>query len=87
MRALKIEMTRYLTALQSTEGFSGVALVARKDELIFERAAGTAESGVDPEVAHLMAAIADPWPEAHEVDTGGDAAAAVGRALDLVQRG
>ncbi len=46
---------------------------------------GGSASDADAEVAARMAADADPWPEAHVIDTGGDPAAALERALDLVR--
>jgi uncharacterized protein len=48
-------------------------------------AAGDHESDADEAVAAAMAADADPWPEADPVDTGGDLAAALAGALDLVR--
>jgi aminoglycoside phosphotransferase family enzyme/predicted kinase len=47
--------------------------------------AGGSASDADAEVAARMAADADPWPEAHVVDTGGEPAAVLDRALALVR--
>jgi predicted kinase len=48
-----------------------------------DRTGGASDAG--PDIAHAMAAAADPWPEAHLIDTGGPVVESLGQALRAVR--